>query len=51
MPVLVRSFSYTPDVSFSEECIWSLHASFSEEFLVHSLYITDELYTLDATFS
>ena len=43
---LVRSFSYTPllvlvrfsyisGASFGEECI-GLHASFSEEFLVHS---------------
>ena len=49
MLVLVRSFSYTPHTSFSEvliysdpggrfseEFIWSLHASFSEEFLLHS---------------
>ena len=52
MRVLVR-FSYAPGASFSEEFIWSLHASFSEEF---SSYIplasfTDELYIPVATFS
>ena len=40
-------FSYTPSASFSEEYIWSLHASFSEEFAS----FTDELYTPDATFT
>ena len=32
---LVR-FSYTPGASFSEEFTWSFHASFREEFLLHS---------------
>ena len=48
MLVLVRSFSYTPDASFSEEFLFPLElvivrripynpgASFSEEFLLHS---------------
>ena len=45
MLVLVRSFSYTPDASFSEECLiivlvksftYTHQDSFSEEFLLHS---------------
>ena len=50
MPVLVRSFSYTPDASFCEEFLlhsatelvlgrsfpYTPDASFSEEFLLHS---------------
>ena len=35
MPVLVRSFSYTPDASFSEEFLLP-HANFSEVFLLHT---------------
>ena len=49
MPVLVRSFSYTPDASFSEECLtllmlvlvknfsYTSDASFSQEFLMLDL--------------
>ena len=39
MLVLVRSVSYTPGSSFSEECVFFIYtplASFSEEFLLHS---------------
>ena len=35
MLVLVRSFSYTPDVSVNEFLL-QFHASFNEEFLLHS---------------
>ena len=31
--LLVRSFSYTPDASFSKESSYGAHASFSEQFL------------------
>ena len=34
--VLVRSFSYTPDASFSEEFLLTPDTSFSEEFLLYS---------------
>ena len=37
--LLVRSFSYAPDVSFSEEFLLpSSSASFSEEYFLHSPY-------------
>ena len=38
MLVLVRSFSYTPDASFSEEFLLHSLSWFSEEFLLHSWY-------------
>ena len=36
MLVLVNSFSYTPDASFSQEFSYTPDVSFSENFLLHS---------------